>query len=169
MYVLHCQLPKTKNCILFAMIPDCKIPQNLPPLLRECWNKLNSIFMKRVKKIGITPDQYIALRWVHEFSDEMVSQAKLAELMCTDANNIAGIMKRMEIMKLIKRKINPIDNRQKVIFPTTKGTLIFQKGKIIADKLENEILSCFSSKEKKHFLALLDQLYCAINREKHNL
>jgi DNA-binding MarR family transcriptional regulator len=123
--------------------------------------------MKRVKKIGITPDQYIALRWVHEFSDEMVSQAKLAELMCTDANNIAGIMKRMEIMKLIKRKKNPIDNRQKVIFPTTKGTLIFQKGKIIADKLEKEILSCLSSKEKKHFLALLDQLYSAIDSEKY--
>ena len=79
------------------MIPDCKIPKNLPPLLRECWNKLNSTFMKRVKTIGITPDQYTALRWIHEFSEEMVSQARLAELMCTDANNIAGIMKRMEI------------------------------------------------------------------------
>ena len=73
------------------MISDYKIPKNLPPLLRECWNKLNSTFMKRVKKIGITPDQYTSLRWIHEFSDDMISQSKLAELMCTDANNIAVI------------------------------------------------------------------------------
>ena len=149
------------------MIPDCKIPKILPPLLRECWNKLNSTFMKRVKIIGITPDQYTALRWIHEFSEEMVSQARLAELMCTDANNIAGIMKRMEIMKLIKRKINPSDKRQKAIFPTPKGSLFFKKGKIIADQLENEIFSSFSSEEKKHFLTLLNQLYSAIDSEKH--
>lgn len=149
------------------MISDYKIPKNLLPLLRECWNKLNSTFMKRVKKIGITPDQYTSLRWIHEFSDDMISQAKLAELMCTDANNIAGIMKRMEMMKLIKRKTNPTDKRQKIIFPTPKGSFVFKKGKIIADELENEIFSCFSSKEKKYFLTLLNQLYAAINREKY--
>lgn len=149
------------------MIPDCKIPKNLPPLLRECWNKLNSTFMKRVKTIGITPDQYTALRWIHEFSEEMVSQARLAELMCTDANNITGIMKRMETMKLIKRKINQGDKRQKVIFPTPKGSLFFKKGKIIADQLEKEIFASFSSEEKKHFLTLLNQLYSTIDSEKY--
>ena len=123
--------------------------------------------MKRVKAIGITPDQYTAIRWVHELSDEMVSQARLAELMCTDANNIAGIMKRMEIMKLIKRKINPDDKRQKVIFPTPKGSLFFKKGKVIADQLEHEIFSSFSTEEKNHFLTLLNQLYSAIDSEKY--
>jgi DNA-binding MarR family transcriptional regulator len=97
----------------------------------------------------------------------MVSQARLAELMCTDANNIAGIMKRMEIMKLIKRKINPDDKRQKVIFPTPKGSLFFKKGKIIADQLEHEIFSSFSTEEKNHFLTLLNQLYSAIDSEKY--
>ena len=143
--------------------------KNLPPLLRECWNKLNSTFMKRIKKIGLTPDQYITLRWIHEFSNDMISQIKLAELMCTDANNIAGIMKRMETLRLIERKVNSADKRQKIIFPTKKGTLLFNKGKIIAEKLENEIFSSFSVKEKNHFLMLLNQLSESSNKVKDYL
>ena len=154
--------------ILFAMIPDLNTPQNLPPLLRECWNKLNSTFMKRVKKLGITPDQYIVLRWIHEFPEELVSQTKLAYLMCTDANNIAGVMKRMEILKLIERKVNPLDKRQKNIFPTHKGTRLFKRAKMIAEQLENEVLSCFSAEEKKHFISLLSQLSDVIDQEKCN-
>ena len=151
------------------MMRNLNTPKNLPPLLRECWNKLNSTFMKRIKEIGITPDQYITLRWIHEFSDDMISQIKLAELMCTDANNIAGIMKRMETLRLIERKVNFLDKRQKIIFPTKKGTLLFKKGKIIAEQLENEIFSSFSLKEKNHFLMLLNQLSESINQDKNYL
>jgi DNA-binding MarR family transcriptional regulator len=107
------------------MILSLNTPKNLPPLLRECWIKLNSTFMKRVKTIGITPDQYIVLRWIHEFSEELVTQKKLAQLMCTDGNNIAGIMKRMENQGLIERKKNLLDQRKKNIFSTYKGTVLF--------------------------------------------
>ena len=67
--------------------------------------------MKRVKTVGLTPDQYIALRWLHEFPTGQIPQVKLAELMFTDSNNIAGLMKRMEQLNLVRRKFNPIDQR----------------------------------------------------------
>ena len=148
------------------MILSLNTPKNLPQLLRECWIKLNSTFMKRVKTIGITQDQYIVLRWIHEFSEELVTQKKLAQLMCTDGNNIAGIMKRMENQGLIERKKNLLDQRKKNIFSTYKGTVLFKKGQVIAEELENEVLSCFSAEEKKHFLILLFQLSEIIDHEK---
>ncbi|MDG0965395.1 MAG: MarR family transcriptional regulator, partial [Opitutales bacterium] len=137
-----------------------------PPLLRECWNKLNRTFMKRVKTVGLTPDQYIALRWLHEFPMGQISQVKLAELMFTDSNNVAGLMKRMEQLNLIRRKSNATDLRKKNIFQTEFGSSLFYKGKKIADKLELEALSCLSANEKEHFLELLSQLSLQINEKK---
>ena len=55
--------------------------KNLPPLLRECWNKLNRAFMRRVKTIGLTPDQYIALRWIHAFPKGEISQKEYETFM----------------------------------------------------------------------------------------
>ena len=74
--------------------------------------------MKRVKTVGLTPDQYIALRWLHEFPTGQISQVKLAELMFTDSNNIAGLMKRIEQLNLVRRKANATDHRKKNIFQT---------------------------------------------------
>ena len=139
--------------------------EKLPSLLRECWNKLNSAFMKRLKPLGITPDHYIALRWLHEFENNQITQSKLANLMATDANNISGVVHRMEALDLITRRVNPLDNRQKILLPTSKGKSLFSKGKKIADQLENKVLSCLTSKEKLHFLILLNQLSKTINKE----
>jgi MarR family transcriptional regulator, transcriptional regulator for hemolysin len=139
--------------------------KSLPPLLRECWNRLNSTFMKRVKQVGLTPDQYTVLRWIHELPTGTVSQSQLASLMSTDANNIAGLIKRMSGLRLIDRKKNPLDKRQNLIFPTDDGDKLFKKGKKIAEKLEKDSLACFTDDEKDHFLCLLEQLTIKINNE----
>ena len=125
--------------------------------------------MHRVKRVGLTPDQYIALRWIHEFPEGEISQVKLAELMFTDSNNIAGLMKRMEGLKLIVRKTNSSDLRKKHIFQTSHGSVQFKKGKKIAEQLENVALSCFSTQEKTHFLTLLNQLSKTINDQRKAL
>ena len=113
--------------------------KSFPPLLRECWNRLNSTFMKKVKKVGLTPDQYIVLRWIHELPTGTVSQSKLASLMSTDANNIAGLIKRMSALRLIDRKKNPLDKRQNLISTTDNGSKLFRQGKRIAEKLKYKI------------------------------
>jgi DNA-binding MarR family transcriptional regulator len=64
--------------------------------------------MKRVKQVGLTPDQYTVLRWIHELPTGTVSQSQLASLMSTDANNIAGLIKRMSGLRLIDRKKKPL-------------------------------------------------------------
>ncbi len=140
-------------------------PKRLPPLLRECWNRLNSTFMKKVKKVGLTPDQYIVLRWVHEHPTGTVSQSKLANLMSTDANNIASLVRRMNGLGLIDRNKNPVDKRQNLISPTENGTKLFKMGKKIAEKVEKDSLACFTDHEKDHFLCLLEQLTLKINKE----
>ena len=124
----------------------------LPPLLRKCWMKLNAIFQKRVGDIGLTPDQYIALRWLNELPPGTVYQFTLKNLMFTDPNNIAGLMSRMDKMGLVKRRVDALDRRKKLIYCTPKGKDLFDRAKKVADRLEEETLSVLSLKEKEEFL-----------------
>ncbi len=135
-----------------------------PPLLRKCWMRLNALFQKRVAAIGLTPDQYIALRWLNELPDGTVYQLTLKKLMFTDPNNIAGLMARMERMGLIERRADVEDRRKKLVFCTTKGKTLFERGRTVAIRLEEETLAILSESEREEFLGLLAE----INRRLHS-
>jgi DNA-binding MarR family transcriptional regulator len=130
----------------------------LPPLLRKCWMRLNAIFQKRVAKVGLTPDQYIALRWLNEFPEGSVNQAMLKKFMFTDPNNITGLMGRMEKLGLLERRPDATDRRKKLLYCTAKGQDLFCKAKLIANELENEVLAVLTNEEKAQFLRLLGQI-----------
>ena len=77
--------------------------KKLPALVRDAWHGLNRIFLNKIKKIGLTPNQYTALRWIHSDKKRDFTQSRLAELMNTDANNISALVTRMEKLNLVKR------------------------------------------------------------------
>ena len=123
--------------------------RRLPPLLRNCWNKLNASFKKRLLQIGITPDQYIVLRWLYEKHGGEINQSRLAKLMFTDANNISSLTSRMEKAGLLKRTNSKSDRRQKFLQITSLGKANFQACQPIAERLENEVLSGLNDKDSK--------------------
>lgn len=129
--------------------------KSLPPLLRSCWIKLNATFQNRLAKVGLTPDQYTVLRWLHELVQDTVSQKDLKRLMFTDANNIAALVKRMETSGLIKRFQHPSDMRKKILATTPKGKILYYRGKAIAENVEQTLLNGFSPEEKDEFIRVL--------------
>ena len=137
---------------------DLTLAKNLPPLLRECWNRLNCVFMERVKDVGLTPDQFTVLRWTHSVPPNSLSQSKLSKLMSTDPNNISALVKRMEDLNLLERKISLHDKRSKIINFTDLGNLKYIKAKCIADNLEGEILDELILSERKVFFKTLNHL-----------
>jgi len=142
--------------------------KKLPALVRDAWHGLNRIFLHKIKNIGLTPNQYTALRWIHTDKKGNLTQSRLAELMNTDANNISALVTRMEKLNLIKRISDLNDKRLNKIKPTKLGSNLFQKGRRIAEKLENDSLSCFSKEESEDFKNLLDKLSNQIEFEKNN-
>ncbi len=131
---------------------------NFPPELRACWIKLNSTFQKNLQTLGLTPDQFTALRWINELNDEPLCQKNLAQLMFTDSNNISGLIRRMEKLKLIIRETDTKDKRKKIIKITDKGNKIFPEAKKIATALENNILSQLNTVESKKLILFLQQI-----------
>ena len=114
--------------------------------------------MERVKEVGLTPDQFTVLRWTHSVPRNTLSQSKLSKLMSTDQNNISALVKRMENLNLLDRKISMHDKRSKTINFTELGNLKYTKAKCIADSLEREILDEMVLSERKKFFRTLSKL-----------
>ena len=132
-------------------------------MLRHCWIRLNATFQKRLRGIGLTPDQYIALRWIEESLGHEISQAQLAQLMYTDANTVSSLLSRMEKLGLIKRKVSGKDGRKKALLSSSLGKAKFKEAKPIAESLQEALFSGFDDKEKKDFRELLSRLNRFLN------
>jgi DNA-binding MarR family transcriptional regulator len=131
-------------------------PRRLPPLLRRAWYSLNQTFRHRIAHLGITPDQYSILRWLHEGDARGLTQQTLTDLMASDPNTITSILQRMEKAGLLSRHKHEADRRARRVRIEPRGHHVFTAAFEIARKLQGEILSVVPEARRARFLAELD-------------
>ena len=132
--------------------------RRFPVLLRSAWFGLNKSFRRRLVEHGLTPAQFIALRWLAESPPGNLSQRDLASLTSSNANNVADLVSRMETDELISRAASNKDGRTKMLHLTRKGKEAYEGARRTAVALQTEILSGLSDSERETFLALLDRV-----------
>ena len=131
--------------------------RRLPPLLRKAWLKLNAVFLRRISDLGLTPDQYIALRWLQEKAPGL-TQRELSDCMASDPNTIASLLSRMEKAGWVRRSTRKEDRRTKNVLSTQAGRKIFEKARERALVLERNALEVLSEKEQASFLDSLEKV-----------
>ena len=132
--------------------------RRLPPLLRKAWLKLNAVFLRRISSIGLTPDQYIVLRWLTEKGNPGLTQRELSDWMVSDPNTVASLLRRMEKAGWINRRPRPNDLRAKEATPTKNGLRIFAEARSHALSLEKTVLASLSERDQEIFLKLLEKV-----------
>jgi DNA-binding MarR family transcriptional regulator len=136
--------------------PSNKSPRRLPPLLRRAWYSLNQTFRHRIAHLGVTPDQYSILRWLHEGDARGLTQQTITDLMASDPNTITSILRRMEKAGLISRHAHESDRRARRVRLEPKGHQVFTAAFEAATKLQEEILTVLPESRRARFLADLD-------------
>src|SRR3954451_15382323 len=106
---------------------EASAPKRLPVLLRRAWYGLNQAFRQRVAHLGITPDQYIILRWLSEGDPQGLTQRTLTDLMASDPNTITSTITRMERNGLISRRPHEKDKRANRVKIQPAGRKAFEK------------------------------------------
>jgi DNA-binding MarR family transcriptional regulator len=132
--------------------------RRLPFLLRRCWYNLNQTFRRRIAHLGVTPDQFTALRTVLEGSPKGLTQRELTELMSSDPNTIAALLERMESQGLVERKAHERDRRANRITLTPAGREKYQAARDIALGLQMEVLAVLPKARHEEFLENLAQV-----------
>jgi DNA-binding MarR family transcriptional regulator len=137
------------------------VPKRLPILLRRAWYGLNQTFRQRVAHLGITPDQYIILRWVSEGDPQGLTQRALTDLMASDPNTITSTLARMEKNGLISRNPHEHDKRANRVTIQPAGRKAFEKARKVAMALQEQVLAILPPNRREKFLDELEAIASA--------
>lgn len=133
-------------------------PRRLPILLRRAWFSLNQAFRRRCAVLGLTPDQYTALRTLYEGSPQGMRQSDLVQAMSSDPNTIASLLRRMESCGWIERQPEATDRRARRVRLLPAGRRQFLKARRVALALQAQVLSTLPETDREIFLAQLEQV-----------
>ncbi|HEY3897287.1 MAG TPA: MarR family winged helix-turn-helix transcriptional regulator [Chthoniobacter sp.] len=136
-------------------------PKRLPVLLRRAWYGLNQAFRQRIAHLGITPDQYIILRWLSEGDPNGLTQRTLTDLMASDPNTITSTLTRMEKNGLILRAPHEHDKRANRVRIKTAGRRAFVKARKEAMILQEQVLATLPANRRDKFLDELEAIATA--------
>jgi len=134
------------------------VRKRLPVLLRRAWYGLNQTFRQRIAHLGLTPDQYIILRWLSEGDPQGLTQRALSDLMASDPNTITSTITRMEKSGLISRKPHEHDKRANRVRVQPKGRRAFEKARNVAMTLQEQVLATLPAGRRAKFLDELEAI-----------
>jgi DNA-binding MarR family transcriptional regulator len=130
----------------------------MPILLRHAWYGLNQAFRRRIASIGVTPDQFTAIRTLLEQEKNGVTQSELTRQMASDPNTIASLVLRMERAGWIHRARHEKDRRAYHLKITALGRTKYKQARKIAVALQEELLADWSENKREEFLSNLAQI-----------
>lgn len=133
---------------------DAPDRRRLPLSLRRAWYGLNQAFRRRIAHLGITPDQFTALRTLLEHGE--ITQRTLTELMSSDPNTVASLLERMEHAGLVHRKTDERDRRAHRLRLKPPGRRKYEQARAIAQALQSEIVDILPPDTRDRFLEQLD-------------
>jgi len=138
--------------------------RRLPILLRRAWFSLNQAFRRRCAALGLTPDQYTALRTLYEGGSQGMRQRDLVQAMSSDPNTIASLLRRMEASGWIERNPHEEDRRARRVSLLPAGRRQFLKARRVALALQAEVLAALPMNQREEFLKQLEMVADACRR-----
>lgn len=148
--------PKKNRALPPALIDPGQ--RRLPPLLRSAWFGLNQTFRRRIAHLGLTPNQFTALRWLDEHEPAGLTQRELADLMASDANTIVALLRRMERAGWVSSRVDRQDRRRHCIRIGAPGRQLLDQARPIALHLQAQVLAELPAEHHPLLLDLLARL-----------
>ncbi len=122
-------------------------------LIMEAARLQRTVFDRRVRKIGFTRTQWLALRRVGD--QPGVSQSELAELLEVEKASAGRLIDKLEAFGWLERRQDETDRRIKRVYLTELGRRIHRDVTPIAEAMVEEELSGLTRKERDVLTDLL--------------
>jgi MarR family transcriptional regulator, transcriptional regulator for hemolysin len=115
-----------------------------------------TVFARRVRELGLTRAQWLALTRVNRRPG--VSQSELADMMEIEKAPAGRIVDRLQQKGWIERRAEPNDRRVNRIYLTAQGARVHAAIAPLADATVRDALSGLSAREQSQLVALMGKV-----------
>ena len=120
-------------------------------------NKKRLLMDKFIKPLGFTRLEWQILTYLYDSKTEL-TQKDINQLLDNDQAFITRAIDKLEHKKLVKRKVNPTDKRQKLILLTAKGRPVAKKLLDYGIELNNKIMKDIKESELSKLYKITEQI-----------
>jgi len=125
-------------------------------LLAKAHQRLYGVFRKELAPFGITPPQFALLAFL--WKEDGLSQTQVSEMTEVDRTTIGGLIDRLEIAGLVKRRPHPADRRTHLIHLTDRGRDLEEELSRIALRVRGRFTANLAPGEYDKLCELLEKL-----------
>lgn len=132
-------------------------------LIMEAARLQRTVFDRRVRKIGFTRTQWLALRRVQD--QPGVNQSELAELLEVEKASAGRLIDKLEAFGWLERRADENDRRVNRVYLTSLGQSIYLEVTPYAESMVEEELSLLNREERE----TLTDLLLTVKRRLHEM
>ena len=141
---------------------DCANEDSLGFILNKTNTKLKNELFRRLKKYGITPEQWAVLCCL--WRSEGITPKELADTIFKDKPNTNRILEKLQMKALITREPHPTDKRAFQIYLTEYGRALKDELIPIVQRLTEDATKNMEPQKIVEFKKFLNQLYDNLDR-----
>ncbi len=129
-------------------------------LLSRTYSRMKNLFLKKLKKYGITPEQWVLLAKISE--EDGISPTDLSLVSLRDKPYTTRLIEKLEENGLIFKEGSKSDRRSALIYLTKRGAEIKKEIIPIADEINEWLVENMDENEVKVLKNLLHKMYANI-------
>lgn len=125
-------------------------------LIGDVARLLRTVFDRRVRKLGLTRAQWLAVTRLHRRPG--LSQSEVADLLEIEKATACRLLDRLESKKWIERRPDKADRRIKRIYLTPRASQVHASIWPVAESTVDEALSDLSPEERRQFTDIMARI-----------
>ena len=132
---------------------DPEVAEFAGQLFFRLWRASHTQVAEALESVGLTPALFGLLNVLG--AREGAIQQELGSAMGVDPSTMVSLIDQLEAAGLAKRRPHPTDRRAREVVITPKGRRALERGRQMANQVEDEVLRGLSATERRELLSLL--------------
>jgi DNA-binding MarR family transcriptional regulator len=134
---------------------DTEVAEFAGQLFFRLWRASHTQTAAALGSIGLTPPLFAVLNFVR--AQDGAIQQEIGAAMGIDPSTMVSLVDELERTGLAKRRPLPSDRRAREVVITPKGRRAVERGRILAQQVEDDVLQGLEPAERRQLLTLLRQ------------
>ena len=132
---------------------DTEVAEFAGQLFFRLWRASHTRIADALKSVGLTPALFGLLNVLG--AREGAIQQELSSAMGIDPSTMVSLIDELEKAGLAKRRPHPTDRRAREVAITPKGRRILERGRGLANQVDDDVLQGLTAAERRQLLTLL--------------